>query len=307
MTSVDEPGSVTLGVHSTTVIEAPPTTSATPTTTDEPSVTDTSSVPRMTLDNAMHSTPTETTSPKWHRAAHAVLSTNELLCNIITHLPFKDIVAATGICKAWRSAIAADLAVQQALFLRPVEVKEVLVVDRLLLALDKPESIDIDRCTVVGQLHPFAEKFCGSIKFRAAQSHALPLPRGRWRGCYMEGVSIFGHDHLDGSWRDMFLTQPPCTRAYIEVYQLISWNYNRPRYVEPLGPGFSLENDHGVKLGELYDHIACRCRQPRLSVRTTVRKYVVEQIDCSDRTKCVVRNGQICWPEQLPDPALHWL
>jgi len=41
---------------------------------------------------------------------------------------------------------------------------------------------------------------------------------------------------------------------------------------------------------------------PRSSVRTTIPKYVVEQIDGSDRTKCMVRNGQVYWPEQLPDP-----
>jgi hypothetical protein len=111
----------------------------------------------MTLDNAIHPAPTETASPRWHRAAHAVLSTNELLCNIIARLPLKDIIAATGICKAWRDAMAADPSVQQALFLRPVKLSEVLVENRQLLALGGSETINIDKCTVVGQLHPFAE------------------------------------------------------------------------------------------------------------------------------------------------------
>ena len=38
-------------------------------------------------------------SPKSNQAARAVLNTNELLCDIIIHLPFEDVVNATKVCK----------------------------------------------------------------------------------------------------------------------------------------------------------------------------------------------------------------
>jgi len=190
-----------------------------PSTADKPSMPEnlsttdgvvtpiTSLIDGITLDE--EDSPDETPSPTWHRAAHAVLSTNELLCNIIAHLPLEDVVAATGICRAWRDAIAADTTLQQAMFLKPVELSEVLVETRQLLALGESETINIDKCTVVGRLNPFAEKLCGSIKFRAAQSHALPLPRQRWRGSDEKPLEVFGDLHPKGIGRDMFVTQPP--------------------------------------------------------------------------------------------------
>jgi hypothetical protein len=72
-------------------------------------------------------------------------------------------------------------------------------------------------------------------------------------------------------------------------------------YVEDVNSGFSLENEGGVKLGELYEYIVSTCPWTGYSVRTTIRKYVSEQIDGSDRTECMVQKGKVCWPEQLPD------
>jgi len=266
----------------------------------------------MTLDNAIHPDPTETTSPRWHRAAHAVLSTNELLCNIIARLPLKDIVAATGICKAWRNAMAADPSVQQALFLKPVEISEVLVEDRILLALDKSEAINIDRTTVVGQLNPLAKKLCGSIKFRSAQSRGLPLPHNRWRGCSTEPWSTFGHKHPGGTWRDMFITQPPCVRVHVNIYEMVKaapdrrseYVFTDDECVRDVNGGFNLERAGGVKLGQFYDYIIHEYLgrgEGKPSVRTTVRKYVSEPIEGSDRTRCVVRKGEVFRPEQLPN------
>jgi hypothetical protein len=256
--------------------------------------------------------PTEGSSPKWHRAAHAVLSTNELLCNIIAHLPLKDIVAATGICKSWCNAMAADLAVQQALFLKPVELSEVLVETRQLLALGESETVNIDRCTVVGRLNPLAEKMCGSIKFRAAQSHVLPLPRYCWLGCDREPPAVFGDLHPKGIWRGMFVTQPPCIRVHVKIYELRTEDlcgvYGYPdqatqTVVQEVNEELNLlERSDGVKLGDLYDYLhGYHWPYAKHSVRTTIRKYVSEQTNLPDRTSCVVRNGQVSLPEQLPD------
>jgi hypothetical protein len=59
-------------------------------------------------------------------AANAVLSTAEMLSNIIYRLPFTDIVASTGVCHFWRNAVAADELIQKALFLSPEDVCRVL-------------------------------------------------------------------------------------------------------------------------------------------------------------------------------------
>jgi hypothetical protein len=263
---------------------------------------------RLALKDSTQS-PAEIHSPKWHRAAHAVLSTNELLCNIIAHLPLKDIVAATGICKSWRNAMAADLAVQQALFLKPVELSEVLVETRQLLALGESETVNIDRCTVVGQLNPLAEKMCGSIKFRAAQSQVMPLPRQCWRGSDRECLARFGDNHPDGIWREMFITQPPCIRVHVKIYELrtedilgIYGSKGTQKVVEEVNEKANLlERSDGVKLGDLYDFIFAYHHWETRSVRTTVRRYVAENIDLPDRTSCMVRNGKVRLPTQLPD------
>jgi hypothetical protein len=40
-----------------------------------------------------------------YEAAHAVLFTNELLCDIMARLPLQDVVATTGVCRFWRDAL----------------------------------------------------------------------------------------------------------------------------------------------------------------------------------------------------------
>lgn len=279
-------------------------------TTNHVSTTIMPLIHRITLDDDEDS-PDETPSPTWHRAAHVVLSTNELLCSIIAHLPLKDIIAATGICRAWRDAIAADTTLQQAMFLKPVELSEVLVESRQLLGLGESETINIDKCTVVGRLHPFAERLCGSIEFRAAQSHALPLPRQRWRGSDEKPLEVFGDLHPKGIWRDMFITQPPCIRVHVEVYERRIQDVDgdqdvcRQIVIQPVNEGFDLERGDGVKLGDLYDyvhryHYDCQFWET-LSVRTSIRKYVIETTNLPDRTSCIVRNGEIRLPDSSPD------
>jgi hypothetical protein len=64
-------------------------------------------------------------------AAHAVLSTPELLCNVIVQLPLEDIVTTTGVCHFWRIAAAAEPDIQKALFLTPEKVSRKLVMNRM--------------------------------------------------------------------------------------------------------------------------------------------------------------------------------
>jgi len=98
----------------------------------------------------------------------------------------------------------------------------------------------------------------------------------------------------------------------VDIYEKVKAARDRPReYLFPddecvrdVNGGFNLERDGGVRLGQLYDYIIHEYvsrGEGTPSVRTTIRKYVTEPIDVSDRTKCVVRNGEVCRPEQLPN------
>jgi len=64
-------------------------------------------------------------------ATHAVLFIAELVCSIIALLPFQDILATTSVCHFWHEAVAADQHIQKSLFLRPEEVRQMLVFRRL--------------------------------------------------------------------------------------------------------------------------------------------------------------------------------
>jgi hypothetical protein len=82
-----------------------------------------------------------------HQAAHAVLFTNELLCDIIARLPLGDIVSATVICKFWHAAFEGDQHIQEALFLKPAEIRDVLCENRPINDLER--SIAVDDCMIL--------------------------------------------------------------------------------------------------------------------------------------------------------------
>jgi hypothetical protein len=137
-----------------------------------------------------------------HRAADKALSTNELLCGIISHLPFNDIVAATRVCRIWRDTLVADPNIQETLFLRPTEIREVIPIDHVELP-DAP--VPIEDCSIIGNLNPWLFKICGPV---------------RTAGLYPGGDddirpgSTRPELSCDGLWRQMFVTQPPCKKHY---------------------------------------------------------------------------------------------
>ena len=136
-----------------------------------------------------------------HAAANAVLNNNELLCEIIAHLPLEDIVVATGVCQAWRKALKANVAIQKALFLAPAEIQTLRTIYMDCLDMN---CKDIPRgCyTIVGEPHPLVAKIC-------CQTISLSnFEDNDRRDVGIEEKTSFRHS--DGGWRDMFITQPPC-------------------------------------------------------------------------------------------------
>jgi hypothetical protein len=156
-------------------------------------VTSSSSICAATDDYSM--IPTHTPLPLANEAAHAVFSTNELLCSIVTHLPLNDIVVATGVCRTWRNALAMDLTIHRKLFFRPIEIHEVMAESDFVRNTEKP--IPMDKCHVIGVYHPSIDKICGGVQ---AGAH----------GWLISDVHRFPRFDHEGSWREMFVTQPPC-------------------------------------------------------------------------------------------------
>ena len=164
-----------------------------------------------------------------HQAAHAVLFTNELLCDIVAQLPVQDMVVATGVCRFWRTALSGNERIQTAMFLKSAETQEAMVQDYLAYCLTRP--IPLDRCFVIGEVHPSLARICGSIT--VGEDHLFKR----------ESKPFPEFTHASGNWRDLFISQPPCKRVCATIDGLKG------------GPYHHLENSAGIKLGELYDHI----------------------------------------------------
>lgn len=78
-----------------------------------------------------------------YKAAHAVLNTHELLHDILVRLPVIDLVVATGVCRTWHR-LKDNVEIQQALFLVPMEVGDIMANTGLCLSM-RLEDIHRDK------------------------------------------------------------------------------------------------------------------------------------------------------------------
>lgn len=251
----------------------------TPVLSKVPLLTTYSMSPTQNLLDRQLGAATEKLSLMSHEAAHAVFSTNELLCDIVARLPFKDILSATRTCKAWRNALKADHHVQEALFLKPMEVREVRCDNHLLNDIERP--ISLEHCTIIGKLHPYLHHLCDEVEveLQACGVWCLgPFPKS---------------DHPNGSWREMFIAQPPLKNVKIAIHISIESEELRREY------------SAGMKLGDVYDliHSHFRTRQDNLDGEILIRGYADEDLITWEdpiNTRCKVHNGEVCRPTDLP-------
>jgi hypothetical protein len=181
------------------------------------------------------STTISATPPTFYEAAYAVLNTNELLCEIIGHLPLGDIVTTTGVCKTWRHALKTSLAIQQALFLAPTDVRRIKTVTEVSL-FTRIEDIPHGVPAVVGEVNPFLARIGGPV---LSSGPIAMSPRERF-------------DHPLGLWRDMHITQPPTTQARVCLYS------NAQKVGDPKSMRSVMTLplcDEGIRMGQLYDFI----------------------------------------------------
>lgn len=178
-------------------------------------------------------------------AAHAVIFTPELLCNIIASLPLEDIVASTGVCHFWRNAAAADPAVQKALFLDPEQVSRTLLLETELdrafehwsLEHKPGAAIPQEWCYTIGKLHPFLHRICGVANTREFIDPQREMVNKEFTPDF---------DHREGTWQHMFVSQPPCRHIDIQIEQ--RWGMGEVNF-------YGIHNRDGVSLGYLYNAI----------------------------------------------------
>jgi hypothetical protein len=179
---------------------------------------------------------TSASPPTSHEAAYAVLNTNELLCEIIGRLPLHDIVITTGVCRAWRNALKASVAIQQAMFLAPADVREITTTTKCLSLHVK--DIPRGHHAIVAELNPYTTRICG-------QMHGFTDPP--WTSDYGHGNAPpqrFEHPH--GTWRNMFVTQPS-----VETLQVSFYTHCQLYSVSAV----SFSCDEGITLGKLHAFI----------------------------------------------------
>jgi hypothetical protein len=226
-------------------------------------------------------------STKSHHAAHAVLNTNELLCNIVVCLPFEDVVNAANVCQTWRRALMDNVAIRQAMFLSPVDISDILSeVDCLFMNV---KDIARDKYTVVGDAH----------------SH---VPTG-WTPKTIFDAPEYGpmSKRPFGVWAEMFVTQSP-SRTFSITLCLENHDPKQP-YLQTLKLDFTCET--GVKMGELHNfcrssyesHDGVHVVDTEVAPESfTQEKYAKDRIG----GRWEVRDGKVCRQTQprlaeLPD------
>lgn len=216
--------------------------------------------------------------PTSHQAAHAVLFINELLCDIVGRLPFEDIMSATSTCKSWRSVLTADHNIQESLFLKPAESREVLCENHLINRLEDP--IAIEDCLVICKFHPRIRGICGPVQVEGVSLCLRPFPK---------------FDHPNGNWRNMFVAQPPCKTVTVNIRTM-----GRVDEIE-------FQRSAGVTLGELYDFIHSGILDDKLypngwlSVASHVDENDESIVTKRFSSRCGVAAGVVvCRPANLP-------
>lgn len=211
-----------------------------------------------------------------HQAAHAVLFTNELLCNIVARLPLPDILAASRICKFVRDALKDDPSIKKALFLKPAQVREVLVSNFIL----EWNDLTLDDSSVIGKVNPFVKGIVGRVQLETQRGNDHPLVTRK---------------HPNGVWREMFITQPPCKKVFVTIHE-----HGSDKEVS-----VRLSSETTVNFGDLYDFLHLGTFNdifddtPKCETFVTIPNYV-DQEDLwgyeGHSTRCEFRDGRICVP-----------
>ncbi|KAK4956560.1 hypothetical protein LTR10_006087 [Elasticomyces elasticus] len=184
--------------------------------------------------------------------SNAVFQTTELLENILYFLQLKGLLIAQMVCSKWRDVITQVEHFRQALFLEPAVPKAAWKWTMLRGNCHTLERLDIvppltsarkfeDGISLQASLHPllkFTETRDEFDKLQSAGGDIFTFAAdARWR-------------KKPGSWRHMFITQPPALSVYGELFSGDpdtggqQWKCTQ----------YDFEDPNGVTLGDLVDH-----------------------------------------------------
>jgi hypothetical protein len=228
---------------------------------------------------------TEMASSDSHQAAaNAILNTNELLCDIIIRLPLEDIVVATGVCQTWRKALKNNAAIQQALFLAPVEISDIRMTQSGAAAVylpTSPEDIPRPDYMIIGKYHTRIKEH-SNIKAAQRSVTAFELLSSRPLS-----------KHPNGSWREMFVSQPPIKSVTINTF---APSTELRSYTDAWkSKDFGCET--GVKMGELHDFCqsALQSNPPVVDAFLVVAGFITHDVVImTSGGRWEVRNGKVC-------------
>lgn len=236
-----------------------------------------------------------------NKAAHTALSINEPLCNIVARLPFKGILAATGVCREWRAALLGDPNIREDLFLKPAKARLVLADENNVRETEG--SISLANCCILGSTLPLLRKIfdtiyfdVGMVIFVFAAKKALLRDKPR----FAPQVPSSDSEIADTFWRDMVITQPPCSTIGVRIFACedkVSRSIGEPLC------DVKLQRADGIKLADLYDIFPSRLEEEHsqyitfLSVLNWVPRDLVEDnYSVQSQVRCEVHNGEV----QLP-------
>ncbi|KAF2231295.1 hypothetical protein EV356DRAFT_507036 [Viridothelium virens] len=209
-------------------------------------------------------------------AAQQVLSTWELLEDILLRAPTKTILMSQRVAQSWRDVIQASHNLQRALFLEPIPGERGNL--RIKTQVSQLGLCDV-RFTWTSRKGTFCS--CGAVEkcvaFNSLLEHVFTLSgslfrNSKWarempkRGIPINSSDIEGFYHIDtpkenpamrypeASWRKMFLTQPPCFRVGpISTSPRQSLRCSQYPFNQGLGLVDLTTHESGVTMGHLRD------------------------------------------------------
>jgi hypothetical protein len=221
-----------------------------------------------------------------HQAAHAMFSTNELLCNIIGRLPLENIALATGVCRTWRYALRFNIAIRQILWRAPKGIREIeSSLDCLGMRI---EDIPTDQAEIIGEINPYISRICDEQVWTANnvfEDHIDIISRNLFKPPPTRPI---------GAWADMFITQPPIQTVMVKVYPDIQV-YRLWAAVQ----SFRFRCVGGITMGKLVDFIQSKAPQHgrKAAIRLSIPKGFKPPCDTRAMEpgthRWEVRNGKV--------------
>ncbi|KAK3619130.1 hypothetical protein LTR56_024242 [Elasticomyces elasticus] len=213
---------------------------------------------------------------------NAVFQTTELLENILYFLPLKGLAVAQMVCNKWRDVITQVEHFRQALFLEPAMPKAAWKWTML-----RGNCHTLERLDMVPELSQ-ARTFEDGLAIQASL-HSLMANEKESRQYDMlqdacGTIVVFKDDAVwrtrHGSWRNMFVTQPPVLNMYAEYFS-----------VEPNDCNcHDFDNHRGITVGDLIEY-----------------GYKLEADGIKvDWTRCwFVAHGRACWTDEEAEEAMR--